>query len=116
MAKLSPANLDPNALPRIHGVFYTRISRGVIIAQTWPRKRGKPTNWNIKFTSQQFKLAAQMASNSEPLQLQTAIFLTKGSSWMPRDLLLKAAYGSAYEVTVPNFGLATVNSHAPPPE
>jgi len=114
MAKILPANLAPDALPRVRGVLLTRISRGVIIAQSWPRKRGSMTNKKVIFTSGQFSLACQMAANPEPLSLITAIFLTKGSSLLPRDLLVMAAFGKAYEVTLPDGGVATQNSHAPP--
>lgn len=115
MAKILPANLAPDALPRIRGVLLTRISRGVIIAQSWPRPRGKIKNSRVAFTSEQFSRAAIMAANPEPMSLITAQVSTKGSDWMPRDLLVRAAFGKAYEVTLPNGGVATQNSHAPPP-
>jgi hypothetical protein len=114
VAKILPANLAPDALPRVRGVLLTRISRGVIVAQAWPRKRGRMTNPKVIFTSKQFSLAAQMAANPEPMSLITAMFLTKGSDWMPRDLLVRAAFGKAYEITLPDGTLATQNSHAPP--
>jgi hypothetical protein len=114
MAKILPANIAPDALPRVRGVLLTRISRGVIIAQSWPRKRGKMTHPNVIFTSRQFSLACQMAANAEVRSFQTAVFLTKGSSLLPRDLLVMAAFGKAYEVTLPTGALATQNSHAPP--
>jgi len=114
VAKILPANLAPDALPRVRGVLLTRISRGVIIAQTWPRKRGRMTNPKVIFTSTQFTYAAQMAANPEPMSLVTAMFLTKGSDWMPRDLLVRAAFGKAYQVTLTDGALATQNSHAPP--
>lgn len=116
MAKILPANLAPDALPRVRGVLITRISRGVIIAQMWPRKRGKPTNWNVIFTSKQFSYAAQMAANPEPMSLISAINMTKGSDWMPRDLLVRAAFGKAYEINLLTGGTAPQNSHAPPLE
>lgn len=114
MAKILPANLAPDALPRVRGVLLTRISRGVIIAQSWPRKRGHITNSKVIFTSKQFSYACQMAANAEILSYQTATFLTKGSTLLPRDLLVMAAYGKAYEVTLPDNTTATQNSHAPP--
>jgi len=115
VAKILPANLAPDALPRIRGVFLTRISRGVIIAQSWPRPRGKIKNSRVAFTSEQFARAAVMAANPEPISLITAQISTKGSDWMPRDLLVRAAFGKAYEISLPTGGQATQNSHAPPP-
>ncbi len=115
MVKVLPANLAPYTYPRVRGVFLTRLSRGVIIGQSWPRKRGKPTNPNVVFTSKQFSLAAQMAANPEPMSYVTAVEMTKGTDWMPRDLLIRAAFGKAYEIALPTGGWATQNSHAPPP-
>lgn len=98
MAKIYPANIAPDALPRARGIFIVRITPAGIIAQKWPRKRGKPTNPKVAFTSKQFSIASRMAANSEPLQMETARYLTKGTIWMPRDLLVMAAYGKAYEL------------------
>lgn len=114
MAKILPANLAPDALPRVRGSLLTRISRGVIIAQKWPRKRGPVTNSNVNYTSRQFSFAAKMAANPEPMSYATAVFMVKGSHWMPRDLLVMAAYGKAYEITLPEGGVATQAFHGPP--
>lgn len=87
-----------------------------MLAQKWPRKRGKPKNWKVYFTSQQFALASKMAANSEPMQLETAKFMVKGTVWLPRDLLVRAAYGNVYELVLPDGSVAPQNSHAAPEE
>lgn len=114
MAKVTPFPLAPDAYPRVRGVFITRWWRGIMIAQKWPRKRGKPTNPKVIFTSQQFALASKMAANAEPMSYDTAVYSTKGTSLLPRDFLVMAAFGKAYEVIGPNGEVYYQNSHAPP--
>lgn len=116
MAVVTLGNLAPDTLPRIRGKFLVMPWRGIWVARAWPRKRGKPTNRKIVFTSQQFALAGRMAANSEPMQYATAVFQTAGSHWLPRDLLTMAAYGKAYEVYLPDGTKCTQADHGPPPE
>lgn len=102
MAKIDPANVAPDALPRIRGVVNTRISRGVIIAQAWPKKRGPSKTAAQIFLTKQFGRAGQMAANAEPMSAETARFFSKGTVWLPRDLLVRAAYGNLFEITLPD--------------
>jgi hypothetical protein len=111
VAKLNPANLAPDALLRIRDVVISRISRGVIIAQKWPRKRGPSKTDQQVFLTQQFARASRMAANSEPMQVDTARFLSSNTVWLPRDLLVRAAYGNVYELTAPDGTKAYQTNH-----
>lgn len=114
MAKITPANLAPDAYPRIRGVVITYEHRGVMVAQKWPRKRGTPTNPKVIYTSKQFSYASQMAANAEPMSMETARYLSQDTVWLPRDLLVRAAYGNLYEITGPNGEIYTQAPHNKP--
>lgn len=114
MAKVFPANIPPDAYPRVRGKFLVQPGIGGLHAQKWPRKRGKPTHPAVIFTSTQFGRAGQMAANSEPVQFETARQLTKGTDWLPRDLLTLAAYGKAYELFAPDGTKFTQADHGYP--
>lgn len=114
MAVIQPANLDPDSWLRVKGVVIQQPWKTLMVVRTWPRKRGKPTNPAVIFTSTQFGKAGKMAANSEPMQYETAREMTKGTHWLPRDLLVKAAYGSAYEIILPDGSTAPVTPKGPP--
>lgn len=118
MAVIVPANLAPDTLPRVKGVILTRPWRGLWVVAKWPRKRGAPKSSGQVFTSQQFSLASKMAANPEPMSYETARFIAQDSSWLPRDVLVLAAYGKLYEVTDPDGNEYTQAWHGvpiPPP-
>ncbi len=102
MAKINPANVAPDAYPRIRGVVLTRTTAQGIVVQKWPDKRGPSKTEEQKFLTKQFGLAGSMAANSESMAWQTAEFLSRGTVWMPRDILVMAIYGKLYELTGPD--------------
>jgi hypothetical protein len=114
MAKVDLMGLAPDAFPRVRGQFLVRLQRGQYIAVAWPPKRGDRQHPNSKWTAQQWAYAARWASRPNPLDFQTAIYMTKGTDWVPRDILMRAIYGKAYEVYDTNGVLWTVNPHSPP--
>jgi hypothetical protein len=114
MAKIYPANVAPDALPRVRGILLSRISRGVAIAQKWPRKRGPSETPQQVYLTQQFSRAAHMAANAEPMSAETARFFSKDTVWLPRDLLVRAAYGNLFEIILPDGTKAYQTSHAYP--
>lgn len=118
LAKVKPLAPNPDALTSVRGRFQIVAGRGFWIARAWPKKRGPAKDAHSYFLQQQFGMAAKMASNAEPMQIRTAIELTKGTAYMPRDLLLRAAYGKAYEITRPDGTVHRQASHAwvPPAE
>jgi hypothetical protein len=114
MAKIHPANIAPDALPRFRGNVIAYINRFGVVVAKWPRKRGTPTNPNVQWTSQQFSIASRMAANAEPMSMETARYLVKGTVWLPRDMLVMAAFGKAYELTLPDGTVSTQAYHGPP--
>lgn len=115
MAKLNPANLAPDALPRLRGVVITYINKFGVVAQKWPRKRGPITNFNVAWTSNQFAIASRMAANAEPMSMETARYMTQGTVWLPRDMLVMAAFGKAIQLVSPEGDIYTQADHGPPP-
>lgn len=115
MAKVILDNVTPDAFPRIRGRFLTHPIRGQIIARGWPKKRGDNQHPNSQWTAKQFAYVGQMTANAFPLDWQTAIYMTKGTDWVPRDLLTRAAFGTAYEVTLAGGDPWPVVPKSPPP-
>lgn len=114
MAKVDLFGLAPDAFPRVRGRFLVKLYRGQYIAVAWPRKRGDTQHPNSVWTAKQWAYAARWASRPNPLDFQTAIFMTKGTDWVPRDLLMRGIFGKAYEVYGTDGVLWTVNPHSPP--
>ncbi len=115
MAKIKPGNLAPYAYPRIRGLFLTQDYKGGIAARTWPKKRGKNQSPNSQWTSQQWGIAARWSASMFPLDYLTAQAVTAGTDWMPRDILLRAIFGTAIEVYNPDGTKWTVSYKGPPP-
>jgi ABC-type dipeptide/oligopeptide/nickel transport system permease subunit len=96
-------------------LYFSDYAYGTI-AKAWPKKRGAPKDWATHWNSQQFRYAAFMTAYAEPMSWQTAKFLTTGTDWMPRDLLTRAAYGTAYEIVLLDGTTAAVTPKGAPPE
>lgn len=94
--KIKSAQLSPYTLSHmLKGVVVVADpKRGVIIRSRPTRK--KPRTLLQKQYSRRFGFAGAMASNSEVMQLQTAIEMSKGTEQVPRDILTMAALGNYY--------------------
>ena len=114
MAIIKPANLAPHALPRMKGVLLTKNTKSGWVVQQWPPKRGKPTNPNVIWTSTQFARVSRYAANATWQERATAEFLTRGSNFLPRDILVQLAMGKYYTVVAPDGTVLQQASHAPP--
>lgn len=114
MAKVVPAPLDPGSVNQSRGRFLVYEKNGVWMAQAWPRKRGSAQNWRTMWLAQQWAYASRMTANAYPLDQQTAVYMTAGTEWLPRDLLARAVYGTAYEVYNDDGAQWRVTSKAPP--
>jgi hypothetical protein len=114
MAKVKPNPLAPDAVPRARGILLVQPYRGGVAARRWPRKRGQPKDPRQRYLLAQFGMAAKMAANPEPMSLATAIEHTKDSNFLPRDLLLRAAYGKAYQVILPDGTVMRPAPHVAP--
>lgn len=98
MVKLQLANLVDGAFLRSKGRVVIRPFRDGWYAQKWPRPRGQTQHPNSIWTARQWALAARMASYANPLDYATAVAMVKVTDWVPRDILMRAAYGTAYEI------------------
>lgn len=114
MAKINPANVAPDAYPRVRGVILSKATKNGIVVQAWPKKRGPPTSFKNQWNVAQWSIAARMAANAEPMSWETAEFMCQNTVWMPRDILMMAAYGKLYELTGPEGEVFTQASHAAP--
>jgi len=114
MAKVDIGQMSPDAVPRIRGIFLVMPWRNGWKAQKWPRRRGPSKNPVSQWYAAQFAYAARWSANPNPLDYATAVAMTKGTDWMPRDLLMRAIYGTAYEVILPDGTIMTVTDKGPP--
>lgn len=118
MAKVTPPSSVP--VPRSRGRFLVYKRLGGTYAHKWPRARPAKPRPEDEWLRKQFGYAARMAANAEPLNMQTAMNLTRGTEWVPRDLLMRGIYGKAYTVILPDGTVLEPRHHVlpaqPPPE
>lgn len=93
--KVKRPETDYKRAASYRGAFLLRQTRWGLIAQKWPRKRGKPKKASDVIKQSLFAYAAHWSTNPEPIAYQTAIYLTKGTLMMPRDMIIAAMYGNA---------------------
>lgn len=86
-------------LPSYSGRLMVDTVRGVLRVRKWPRKRGTPTSPAQLFWVDWFRQANLLAKYASAATLISAIALTKGSRWYPRDIILKAMRGRLITVT-----------------
>lgn len=111
MAKIVPDPLAPDVIPRIRGVMLAQPTRAGVAVRAWPRAHGPARTAKEHYLREQFRMAARMAANPEPMSLATAIAHTADSNFLPRDLLVRAAYGKAYQVLLPDGTMMTPAPH-----
>lgn len=98
----SLGNIDPSATNSKRSGFVLRDTRHGPVAAAFPKKRGKATEGVQYFMQREFALAAEWASNPIAEELITAQFYAEGSPFVPRDFLISAMYGQAFEITMPD--------------
>lgn len=116
MATVKPGSLSPDALPRNRGRFLVKPRGDGYVAQAWPKPQGYPTQWKRQFTVQQFRFASRWSANMEPMSWQTAEFMARDTMYLPRDLLIRAMYGTLYEIELPSGELCEVVPKSAPEE
>lgn len=102
MAKVTPANVSLNAFPRVAKKVLVRDTKHGLIAQAWPKKRGKATSGYDFYRQTEFGIAAAWAADAEPNQLQTAINMAAGTVLVPRDILIMAMMGTFWTFVMPD--------------
>ena len=75
----------------------TYISRGALIASSWPKKRGRPKSAITREQNEWFTQANQLAKYADGQALWMAIELSRHSPWYPRDILISAMAGRRSE-------------------
>lgn len=96
MAKIKPGNVAPGAIPGSRGRIVVAMRKHVIVAQSPPRPRGKAKSGYNFFREKEFGIAARWASSPIDLELATAIEMVKGTTYVPRDFIMRAIFGRAY--------------------
>ena len=86
-------------LPGFAGRFVVDTVRGVLRVRAWPKKRGTPKSAAQLFWIDWFRQANLLAKYADAQSMISAIELTKGSRWYPRDILLKAMRGRLLYLT-----------------
>jgi len=76
----------------------TKTRGGVKIVKGWPKKRGKKANPEQKHNQKQFALAQQAANEAIPWAYLEADNISTGTIFNRREILVKAAMGTLYEV------------------
>lgn len=102
MAKARDWPLTQDAVARSTGSLNTARTRWGAVFKKWPRKRGKATSGYDFYKQTEFALVASWAANPEPIAYQTAIELAKGTDLVPRDMLMRASYGTLYTIIRPD--------------
>jgi hypothetical protein len=80
----------------------TKVRGGIPIMKGWPRKRGPIKAEEQRETAHQFKLAQQAANEAHPWMWIEAENMSQGTIWNRREILVKCAQGSFYDITLDN--------------
>lgn len=114
MAKIDLSSLSPNALSQFKGRVALQMRKNGTVATKWPRKRKFGLTAKQLWYQQLFATAAHLASQPCWLDQATAVYLAKGTTNVPRDLLTSAALGGLYLIVNQDGTEWTTNPHLPP--
>lgn len=98
MAKIRINSLSPDALPQQRGRVSIQMRANGPVATRWPRKRPGEKTPSQTWAMQMFASASYLASKAGHLDYETAKFLCRGTTNVPRDLLTAAALGTLYVI------------------
>lgn len=102
MAKIIEGTLTPDAtLTSSQRVLVRRTKHGTVVGK-WPRKRGRAKKPGTVYHEQEFALAAMWASDPDPTMLVAAQQAAKGVTEVARDLLMRASYGTLFDLHAPD--------------
>jgi hypothetical protein len=97
VAKVDQRQLQLGAPVRVPGQYYIRTgARGPVLC-TWPKKRSGKKTPAQAYKEAEFALAAQYASNPDPMNLDSAVHQARGVPMVPRDFLMAGAFGTIYK-------------------
>jgi len=80
----------------------TKVRGGIPILKGWPRKRGPIKSESQRETAEQFRLAQKAANEAHPWMWIEAENMSQGTIWNRREILVKCAQGSFYDITLSN--------------
>lgn len=98
MAKVTPGKEAPGRGKSLRGRVVFRTTRGVLVAQKWPRPRGRPKTEQHRQQVEWFRQAQQLAKRVDPKTQATIMKAVHGGPLMPRDLATSLMAGRAYSV------------------
>ena len=75
----------------------TYVSRGALVASSWPKKRGRPKSSITREQNEWFRQANLLAKYADGQAQWMAIELSRDSPWYPRDILISAMAGRLFE-------------------
>lgn len=82
----------------LRGLVYFREHNGKPIAQTWPKKRGKPSSPVTQQQNQLFAETVRAVRDVDPQQRINAEEIAKGTAYVWRDVLFMAMHGDWIEI------------------
>jgi len=102
MAKIS--NIPPmgRSTRRPGLLVMTKTRGGVPVSKSWPKKRGKKASEEQLANQERFALAQRAANEAHPWQYMEAANMSHGTIWNRREMLVKAANGTLYEIKLAN--------------
>ncbi len=101
MAKVTVDLARTRRGPSFKKAVYHAERRGILIASKWPGPRtGEPTP-RQQVMRTWFKKAQLLIKSGAAQQLVVAELATRGTPWLPRDLITSAMAGRLFAITVP---------------
>lgn len=100
--KIKPFPLDPGSYPISRGNYLVLDTKYGPVAQKWPEPRGPASTPYDFFRHTEFGIVARFCSNPFYLDLATAVEMTKNTEFVPRDFLMRCAYGRQYLIQNPD--------------
>lgn len=71
--------------------------RGQLRVRAWPRKRGRPKHYKVKWLSERFGEAAKLIKYANVIDYQRAVELAHGTGMYPQDWLRSTALGGPWD-------------------
>lgn len=109
--KIDKADLAPRDFTHTLKGFYLSSWRGRTFVKKSPRYAlgdNPARRWNLN----QFAIAARMAASPIWLDYIGALNASRGTEQVPRDILMMAAYGSLFTLTLPDGTTTTQANHS----
>lgn len=101
MAKIPPAHL-PVRRASVRGRFYVSSWKGITRIQGWPKPRGKNLSPAQREAVEMFREASLACKLSDAKIQELARTMSKGTQFLPRDLLIKNFYGRLFHFFLTN--------------